>query len=310
MVIYMRIRLGYVAISKALDITSSSPFTYSEYLKDKNLNKLDKIIVSNLEALEKIIDYNIKNNIHFYRISSKIIPLATKDDVEFDYILKYKLYYDRIGEKIKKSKMRIDFHPDQFCVLNSTKKEVVENSIKILEYHYKILNALGIDKKILVIHVGSNVFGKEKSIKRFINNFRKLPKYIRDIIAIENDDKVFNVSDVIRISKEINVPVVLDYHHHKCNESFFDFADIFDTWKEDVPKIHFSSPRNKKDFRSHSDYIDSSDFIKFIGDIKKFERDIDIMLECKCKDDSLFRLVRQIKYKTDYNFIDDTTFLV
>ena len=137
-----------------------------------------------------------------------------------------------------------------------------------------------------------------------------MPKYIRDIIAIENDDKVFNVSDVIRISKEINVPVVLDYHHHKCNESFFDFADIFDTWKEDVPKIHFSSPRNKKDFRSHSDYIDSSDFIKFIGDIKKFERDIDIMLECKCKDDSLFRLVRQIKYKTDYNFIDDTTFLV
>lgn len=38
--------------------------------------------------------------------------------------------------------------------------------------------------------------------------------------------------------------------------------------------------------------------------------DIDIMLEAKGKDDSLFRLVRYIKYKTDYEFIDDTTFLV
>ena len=34
------------------------------------------------------------------------------------------------------------------------------------------------------------------------------------------------------------------------------------------------------------------------------------MLEVKGKDDSLFRLVRYIKYKTDYKFIDDTTFLV
>lgn len=33
------------------------------------------------------------------------------------------------------------------------------------------------------------------------------------------------------------------------------------------------------------------------------------MLEAKGKDDSLFRLVRYIKYKTDYEFIDDTTFL-
>lgn len=32
------------------------------------------------------------------------------------------------------------------------------------------------------------------------------------------------------------------------------------------------------------------------------------MLECKEKDDALFKLVRELKYKTDYNFIDDTSF--
>ena len=139
-------RLGYACLTKTLDnVTSSSSLSYTNYLKNENkLQKLDEVIISNLEDLEKIIDYNIANDIHFYRLSSKIIPLATHKDVEFDYIDKYQDFYDRIGEKIKKSNMRVDFHPDQFCVLNSTNKDVVENSFRILEYHYNILEALKI----------------------------------------------------------------------------------------------------------------------------------------------------------------------
>ena len=94
----MIIRLGYVAISKALDITSSGTITYTNYLKEENKNeKLDKIIKLNLENLEKILNYNAKNNIHFYRLTSKLIPLATHKDVSFEYINKYKDYYNKIS---------------------------------------------------------------------------------------------------------------------------------------------------------------------------------------------------------------------
>jgi len=305
----MKIRLGYVAISNSLPFTSSSPYTYTEYQKNNNLDKLDKVIKSNLEGLSKIIDYNIKNNIHFYRISSKLIPLATHPDINFDYIDKYKTYYNEIKEKIKKSNMRVDFHPDQFTVLNSTNKEVVNKSINNLEYHYKILEALGIKNKILVLHVGSNVFGKEKSIKRFINNYRLLPNHLQSIIALENDDKIFNIEDVTNISKILHTKVILDYHHHNCNKSEIDYSKIFKSWGKLTPKIHFSSPKNKKEFRSHNDYINSDDFIKFIEEIKIYNKDIDIMIEAKAKDDALFRLVRELKYKTNYKFIDDTTFI-
>ena len=307
---YMRVRLGYVAISMAVDSTSSSSYTYSEYLKNNDLDKLDKIIISNLEGLDNIIDYNIKNNIHFYRMSSKIIPLATKGDVNFDYIDRYKDYYRGIGKKIKDSGMRVDFHPDQYTVLNSTKKEVVNSSVETLKYHYRLLDAMGICDKVILIHVGSSVFGKVNSIYRFINNFNKLPKYLRSCIAIENDDKVFNIEDVIGLSDVIEVPIILDYHHYKCNGSDIDYKKIFDSWGDRVPKIHFSSPKNKREFRSHNDYINSDDFIGFINEIKYLDRDIDIMIEAKCKDDALFRLVRELKYKTDYKFIDETTFVV
>ena len=77
-----------------------------------------------------------------------------------------------------------------------------------------------------------------------------------------------------------------------------------------TPKIHFSTPKNKKEFRSHNDYINCDDFIDFIELIKKHNIDVDIMLEAKAKDDALFRLVREIKYKTNYKFIDDTSFIV
>lgn len=298
------IRLGYVAIATCLDITSSKTITLTEFNKFKDFEKLDKIIKENLGSLDKIIDYNIKNEIHFYRLTSKLIPLSTL--FEFDYINKYKKYYDKIGEKIKKYNIRVDVHPDQFCVLNSTKKEVIENTFKILEYHYKILEALNIKDKIIILHVGSSVLGKENSIKRFINSFYKLPKYLQNCIALENDDKVYNVKDCLYLCNKLNIPFVLDYHHHLCNKSEFNYEDILKTWKI-KPKVHFSSPKNKtkKDIRSHHDYIEVDTFIDFI---KQLPYDVDIMIEAKMKDEALFRLIRQLKY---YNikFVDNTSFI-
>jgi len=302
------INLGYVAIATSLEITASKTITYTNFKNNPDFNKLDEIIKENLEALDKIIDYNIKNNIHFYRLTSKLIPLATLDDIEFDYIDKYHDYYQKIGKKIKDSNMRVDVHPDQFCVLNSTKKEVLANTFKILEYHYKILDALNIENKIIILHVGSSVFGKEQSLKRFINNFNKLPEYLQKSIAVENDDKIFNVEDCLKLCGQLKIPLVLDYHHHICNHVDPDitkyYDDILKTWTI-KPKMHFSSPKNKtkKDFRSHHDYINVDDFIKFI---KNLPFDADIMLEAKAKDEALFRLVRLLKYH-NLEFIDETT---
>lgn len=313
----MKIRLGYACISKTLsNVTTSSTVTYTTFQKNKDYKKIDTAIKSNLNALKEILTYNIKNNIHFFRLSSKLIPLATKSDVIFDYIDQYKDYYNSIAKIIKDNKLRIDFHPDEFCVLNSTKSEVVKNSIAILEYHYNLLKALEIKNKILVLHIGGNTFGKKNSISRFINNFNTLSKDIQESIAIENDDKIFNIRDCVYISKNINVPVILDYHHHICNHDELDIndylKDILSSWHNTTPKMHFSSPKNKtkKDFRSHNDYINVDAFINFIDILKPFNHDVDIMIEAKAKDEALFRLVRELKYKTNYTFIDDTSFEV
>ena len=273
--------------------------TYTNYLKDNTL--LEGIIKKNFEVLKEILIYNNKNNIHFYRLSSNFIPCATI--IEYDYP---NIFKNEFKETSKLIKGRFDMHLSEYCILNSTNKEVVKRSIDEIKYHYKLLKAFKV-KPNLVIHIGSKSFGKGNSIKRFINNFSKLPKYLKESLIIENDDKVFNVEDTLNLCKQINRPMVLDVHHHNCNKTKNDLSfyleDILNTWNE-TPKIHFSSPKNKKDFRAHNDYINSDDFISFI---KSINRDIDIMLEAKAKDDALFRLVRELKYKTNYTFIDETT---
>lgn len=59
-----------------------------------------------------------------------------------------------------------------------------------MEYHYNLLKAMNIKNKVLILHIGSSTFGKDNSIKRFINSFNRLPKYLRECIVIENDDKL------------------------------------------------------------------------------------------------------------------------
>lgn len=314
----MKVRLGYVALSKALDdVTTSSTITYTNYInKNYNTSKLLEITKNNLDSLYKIIKYNVKNNFHFYRLTSKLVPLATHDKVDFDYITPLLDEYKKIGKLINDNNIRVDTHPDQYAVLNSMDSKIVKNTVEILEYHYKIMDAIGIKDKIIILHVGSSACGKKASITRFINNFNKLPDHIKKCIAVENDDKVYNIKDVLELCHKINVPMVLDYHHFICNNEKEDINDylkeIIDTWDGKLPKMHFSSPKSKlkKEFRSHNDYINKECFIKFINILKKQDKDIDIMLEAKAKDDAVSRLARCLKYETNYKFLDETTFII
>lgn len=314
----MKVRLGYVALSKALDdVTTSSTITYTNYInKNYNTSKLLEITKNNLDSLYEIIKYNVKNNFHFYRLTSKLVPLATHYKVDFDYITPLLDEYKKIGKLINDNNIRVDTHPDQYAVLNSMDSKIVKNTVEILEYHYKIMDAIGIKDKIIILHVGSSACGKKASITRFINNFNKLPDHIKKCIAVENDDKVYNIKDVLELCHKINVPMVLDYHHFICNNEKEDINDylkeIIDTWDGKLPKMHFSSPKSKlkKEFRSHSDYINKECFIKFINILKKQDKDIDIMLEAKAKDDAVSRLVRYLKYETNYKFLDEATFII
>lgn len=320
----MRVRLGYVAISKKLGkkVTSSSTVTFSNYnkitLPDKKLEKLKTVAASNLKDLETIIRYNIENDIHFYRITSALIPLVTHPEVGYWGHREFlKKDFEYVGKLIQNSKMRVDTHPDEFNVINSINPKVVENTKINLLRQAEWFEDFKYDLGKMVIHVGGATNGKKAGLERFITNFSTFPTEVKSKIIIENDDKTYTSQETLNLCNELNLPMVLDVHHHNCNnngENIYELIPkIFLTWKNEKlpPKLHFSSPRNGQKDRKHSDFIDPKDFVAFLENIKSFNTDIDIMLECKEKDLALFKLTTDIKeLKPEYKWVDKSTFIV
>lgn len=324
----MKIRLGYVAISNVLGkkVTSSSNVTFTNYKKilseEKRLEKLRTVALSNLVALQDIIKYNIKNDIHFYRITSALIPLVTHPEVGYwghREILKKDFEY--VGQLIKESNMRVDTHPDEFNVINSSNPRVVENTIINLTRQVEWFEDMNYKDGKMVMHVGGATGGKEAAIARFIENFNKFPENIKSKLIIENDDKTYTARETLMLCKTLNIPMVLDIHHHNCNNNGDEITDILgdilSTWDKETlpPKMHFSSPKDinliDKVDKKHADFINPIDFINFIEVLKKFNKDIDIMLECKEKDVALFKLSNDIRnINPNYRWIDKTTFMI
>ena len=262
------------------------------------IKKLKKIARENLINTLRILRYNKANKIEVYRFSSKIFPLATYPGIEYtNYVDDLKEELLEVGNFVKENNMRVSSHPDHFVLLNSISKKVYQDSIKELKYQNDMFNRMGLDSKYkFVLHVGGVYTNKEDSIKRFYTGFKELPDDIKHRIILENDDKSFNATDVLKICKELKIPMVFDVHHHYCNsdgnniESIL--GDIFETWNGEYfpTKFHMSSPKSEKNFRGHADYIDEKEFINFVEIAKGFNKDFDIMIEAKQKDEALKRI--------------------
>ena len=73
----MKIRLGYVALPVSIPITASKTITLTNYKKlgiKKAEAKRRKIFQENLDHFLEILKYNQANDIHFYRMTSHLVP--------------------------------------------------------------------------------------------------------------------------------------------------------------------------------------------------------------------------------------------
>ncbi|MCT4508095.1 MAG: UV DNA damage repair endonuclease UvsE [Tepidibacter sp.] len=296
-------KIGYACINTSIkprkfnDCRLNSVYKYGiDYLRNK--------IINNLYLVKDILLWNIQNDIYMYRVSSRLFPLVTHPDIINDFDWNWKKD-DEILEIMKeisgiviRYNIRLSMHPDQFTVLNSPNEKVVKNSIINIKYHYDILKRLSGND--MIIHTGGVYNDKESAIKRFIEVFNNLEDDIKSMIRLENDDKSFTVVDVLYINSKTNIPIVLDIHHHKCNnpnniniKNYL--SNIMNTWKNTslIPKLHISSGRDNTLDKKHSDYIHIDDLNYLLKVIDKF--DFDLMVEAKQKDKAVLNIIDILK---------------
>lgn len=317
------VRLGYVAMSVNLKKCSpSQTMTFATFQKLDNrpaaIRKLERIARSNLENCLRLLKHNLAHDIGFFRLSSRLVPLATHEVLEgWDYMTPIAGELHHIGEFAQKHGMRIDFHPDHFHVINTPNEEIFQASLKGLAYHRQLILAMGIDPlHRLVLHVGGLYKNKVTALERFVSNWSHVPHDLQTMIMLENDDKSFSMSDTLDLCEHVGVPFVFDYHHHLVNHDQPDWENgwerIVETWKHSpLPvKMHISSPKDDKNFRAHADFIDSEMFMRFLNSIKGSLPRLDCMIEAKQKDQALFQLVEDLRKYQEIEMIDQASFKV
>jgi UV DNA damage endonuclease len=309
----MLIRLGYASKAHGLyNITPNSTFNFrkfSTFSKDEALKKLYNVGLSNISATFRILYYNIAHGIYLYRMSSSLIPLATHPDVNLDIVGFYKTELIKLGNLVKENNIRITMHPHHFTVINSSER-VLKHAINDLEYHDIILSTMQLDNSNKInIHVGGVYGNKSKAIESLLVNINEIPSHIRKRLTFENDDKTYNIKDTIDICEKVQCPVMLDLHHDYCNPSGSSLFDLFPfivkTWGEEIIKIHVSSPKSKKDIKTHADYVEANDLVLFLKRIREYDlKQIDIMVEAKMHDLACLALADEIGKVRGFKRID------
>jgi UV DNA damage endonuclease len=253
-------------------------------------------VEKNLVCLERILRFNLRHNIMFFRITSDLVPFASHPICKFDWQESFGEKFKAIGDLVRSYGMRISMHPDQFTLINSLDHRVFENSVRELVYHAQILDLmeLGTSAKIQ-IHVGGIYGDKDRSITRFIERFWKLDETVKRRLVIENDDRRHSLRDCLQTSVKTGVPVLFDIFHHEVNSSGETIQEAFrlftKTWEEQdgLPMVDYSSQKAGHKMGKHAEKISLKHFKEFLEKSKPY--DCDIMLEIKDKEVSAIKAI-------------------
>ncbi|KAJ9105531.1 hypothetical protein QFC21_001902 [Naganishia friedmannii] len=269
---------------------------------------VEEIGLANARDIVKMLRWNDKYGIKFLRLSSEMFPFASHDEYGYKLAPFAKETMAAAGKVAAELGHRLTTHPGQFTQLGSPRKAVIDNAIRDLEYHDELLSLLDLPPQqnrdaVMVLHLGG-VFGdKQATIERFKENYAGLSQSIKNRVVLENDDVSWSVYDLLPICEELNIPMVLDFHHHniifdtdKLREGTKDIMDLFPrikaTWdkKGITQKMHYSEPTPQaitgRQRRKHNPRP---------ATFPPCSPDMDLMIEAKDKEQAVFEMMRNFR---------------
>jgi UV DNA damage endonuclease len=284
--------LGYACINIELaskGITTNCGMIRKTFL-ERGIQYASQLALQNVQALVKILEWNIEHDIKVFRVTSDLFPWASEYKLE---TLPDFAEIRSMLEAAGKLPVRISSHPGPFNKMAGS-GDTLKNTIKELETHSQIFDLMNLPASHwnkINIHVGGAYGDKMETLKRFAQNFKKLSSALQSRLTVENDDKpgLFNVQDLLVLHQLSGIPIVFDYFHHSLHPGRQTeeeaFLTAYDTW--DVkPVFHYSSsrrdnedPNSKRE--AHSDWMHEK--------INTYRKDIDIILETKMKEQSVLR---------------------
>jgi UV DNA damage endonuclease len=285
-------RIGYPCINLTLGCKAASTFRLKSYSEERLIRTID----SNLDCLQRILQFNVEHGILFFRITSDLVPFASHSICTFDWQSFFQERFQEIGGFLRSEGIRISMHPDQFTLINSPRTEVHEHSKRELAYHAQVLDLLGLDLSAKIqIHAGGVYSNKEQSVARFLRRYGALDNAIRRRLVLENDDRLYTLGDCLEIGAQSGIPILFDSYHHQLNCSGETLLQALEqvarTWGESdgLPMVDYSHSEVGVHPGKHAASLYTKHFKSFLDYTSAY--DFDVMLEIKDKEASALRAV-------------------
>ena len=142
-------------------------------------------------------------------------------------------------------------HPGQYIQPGSLKPDVVQRSLEELRAAACILDQIGSPDSVLVLHMGGKHEDKPATAARFADTMRP-EEGILEYLALENDERIWTVEDIVEAGNSLDIPAIADTLHHDLNPGGLALEEAFDlslpTWEARGarPKLHLSSQNPEK----------------------------------------------------------------
>jgi UV DNA damage endonuclease len=298
--------LGYACINMTLGSQTPRVTTNRSMIKrtflEKGIEYAGELGLQNAHDLFKILQWNNRKGIKFFRVSSDMFPWSSEYGIENSpHYKRIETVLQACGNYTKQNGIRVNAHPGPFNVLVSPRENVVKNTITDLEIHGKIFDMMGLERSPynnLNIHCNGVYGDKQSAMDRFCTNFERLSDSVKSRLTIENDDKgtMYSVKDLMYIHERIGIPIVFDYHHHQfCTGGLSEQEALelaMTTWPDGItPEVHYSESKalheenSKLKPQAHSDYINELPNL--------YGNDVDVMVEAKAKELSILPFIKK-----------------
>jgi UV DNA damage endonuclease len=266
---------------------------------EKGINYASQLALLNVQALQKIVEWNVAHGITVFRITSELFPWAS--EYKLETMPDFAEIRD-VLEQIGKLPIRLSTHPGPFNKMAGS-GATLQNTITDLEIHSQLFDLMGLVPSHwnkINIHVGGAYGDKGETIKRFAQNFDLLSDNLKKRLTVENDDKpgLYTVADLAPLHGMIGIPIVFDYFHHRLHPGLQTeeeaFLMAYNTW-DIKPVFHYSSSRREYEDptakkEAHADYL--------YEPINTYGKEIDIVLEAKKKELAVLRYREQFGRST------------